>query len=275
MRCPCLPRGLFPLLFLGATTLLGCGDAMTPAVSDVNATPGDVLEPRAPDEIPPVTPPAAEAAEPAATEPAAPPTSSDADTPSAAVEPVVMPADLTAFAAATESEAPPSDEAAAVDLVPMTFDAYLAQAATNPSARLTVVDAWATWCGPCKENFPHLVDMHKKYADKGLAAVSLSMDDPSDAAAVAEAKAFLTEQKATFTNVLLKEDFGVGFERFGINAIPAVFIYGPDGKEIRRFTGDDTRNQFTYEEVDQVVALLLEGKPLPDNAPGIAPPATP
>ena len=93
----------------------------------------------------------------------------------------------------------------------MSFDEYLSKAVTKPEAKLTIVDAWATWCGPCKENFPHLVEMHKKYASKGLNVVSLSMDDPTDAAAVKEAKAFLEKMDATFTNVLLKEDFGVGF----------------------------------------------------------------
>ena len=48
---------------------------------------------------------------------------------------------------------------------------------------------------------------------------------------MAEAEKFLKEKKAAFTNVLLDENFGDGFEKLNINAIPAVFVYGPDGKE--------------------------------------------
>ena len=80
---------------------------------------------------------------------------------------------------------------------------------------------------------------------------------------VDEAREFLKEKKAVFTNFLLDEDFGVGFEKLDVGAIPAVFLFGPDGKEVKRFTMDDTENQFTYEEVEKVVAALLDGKPIP------------
>ncbi|MFI5456673.1 MAG: TlpA family protein disulfide reductase, partial [Isosphaerales bacterium] len=88
----------------------------------------------------------------------------------------------------------------------------------------------------------------------------LSLDDPTDKAAVAEAEKFLKQKKAVFTNVLLDENFGEGFEKLNINSIPAVFVYGPDGKEVKRFTMDDTKNQFTYEEVEKAVVALLHGK---------------
>jgi hypothetical protein len=77
---------------------------------------------------------------------------------------------------------------------------------------------------------------------------------------VAEAERFLKEKKAAFTNVLLDENFGDGFDKLNINAIPAVFIFGPDGKEVKRFTMDDPKNQFTYDDVEKAVASLLDAK---------------
>ncbi len=130
----------------------------------------------------------------------------------------------------------------------------------NPEVKYTIVDAWSTTCGPCKENFPHVVAMHKKFAPKGLAVISLSLDDPTDKAAVAEAEKFLKEKKAVFTNVLLDENEGAGFDKLNINTIPAVFLFGPDGKEVKRFTMDDPNNQFTYDEVEKAVAHLLDAK---------------
>ena len=130
-------------------------------------------------------------------------------------------------------------------------------ASPSRGAKLTIVDAWATTCGPCKENFPHLVEMHAKYAAKGLDVISLSLDDVEDAKALAEAESFLREKHAAFTNVVLKEEFGAGFEKLDINAIPAVFLYGPDGKEVKRFTMDDPNNQFTYDEVEKDVVARL------------------
>ncbi len=67
----------------------------------------------------------------------------------------------------------------------------------------------------------------------------------------------LLEKRAKFLNILLDEDFGVGFDKLDINAIPAVFIYGPDGKLIKRYTMDDPSNQFTYAQVEKDVARLM------------------
>jgi thiol-disulfide isomerase/thioredoxin len=149
--------------------------------------------------------------------------------------------------------------ASAVKLERLTWN-QLKQRLANPHVKYTIVDAWSTTCGPCKENFPHVVAMHQKYSPKGLAVISLSLDDPTDKAAVAEAERFLKEKKAVFSNVLLDENFGDGFDKLNINAIPAVFIFGPDGKEVRRFTMDDPNNQFTYDDVEKAVGELLRSK---------------
>jgi thiol-disulfide isomerase/thioredoxin len=151
------------------------------------------------------------------------------------------------------------DSADAVKLERLTWK-QLQERLANKHVKYTMIDAWSTTCGPCKENFPHVLEMHRKYAGKGLAVISLSFDDPSDKAAVAEAERFLKEKKAVFTNVLLDDKSGDGFEKFNVNTIPAVFLYGPDGKEVKRFTMDDPDNQFTYDEVDKALAALLNGK---------------
>jgi thiol-disulfide isomerase/thioredoxin len=137
----------------------------------------------------------------------------------------------------------------------------LTQKLANKEVKYTLVDAWSTTCGPCKENFPHVLEMSRKYGSRGLSVISLSLDDPADKDAVAEAEKFLKQKKAHVTNVLLDEAFGDGFDKLSINGIPAVFIYGPDGKEVKRFTMDDPNNQFTYDEVEKAVVALLAAKP--------------
>jgi thiol-disulfide isomerase/thioredoxin len=229
-----LRRGLALAAALG---LAGCNDTVSPPTVSVTPTPSEVLNPQGPD---------------AHKEAGA----AKAET---AVKSIVA-------AKSLEAVAPPAADDVA--LVPLSYDKFRSDVLTNPKAKLTLVDAWATWCGPCKENFPHLVEMHRKYADKGLAVVSLSLDTPSDAKAVDEAKAFLREKGAHFTNVLLDAKESEGFDRLDINGIPAVFLFDPTGKEIRRFTMDNPDRQFTYDQVEQVVQLLLDGKPLPADAGG-------
>ena len=152
------------------------------------------------------------------------------------------------------------EAAGEVRLERLNWKQFQTRLSAGPKIKYTLVDAWSTTCGPCKENFPHVLEMHRKFAKKGLKVVSLSLDDPEDSAAVAEAEKFLKEKKSVITNVLLDEGSGGGFEKLNINAIPAVFVYGPDGKEVKRFTMDDTRNQFTYDEVEKAISALLDAK---------------
>lgn len=157
-----------------------------------------------------------------------------------------------------------------VKLVPAKWAEYQKLVVPGEGQRFTLVDAWATWCAPCKENFPHVVEMHEKYAVKGLKVVSLSLDDMSDAKAVKEATEFLVSKKALFTNLLMNEEPEFAFEKLDISAIPSVFIYDAKGKEVKRFTLEDPNNLFTYEQVEKTIQALLDGKPLPEFKKGKA-----
>jgi thiol-disulfide isomerase/thioredoxin len=153
-----------------------------------------------------------------------------------------------------------SDGAGKVKLEKLSWSEFQTRLRENQKIKYTMVDVWSTTCGPCKENFPHVLEMNKKYASKGLQVVSLSLDDPEDTAAVKEAKKFLESKKSTIMNVLLDEASGGGFEKLNINTIPAVFLFGPDGKEVKRFTMDDTKNQFTYDDVEKALEKLFDAK---------------
>jgi len=123
--------------------------------------------------------------------------------------------------------------------------------------QIVVVDMWATWCLPCIERFPHMVELAQKYADQDVEFVSLCLDDRDDEDSIALAKRFLTEQRARFPNFLMDEVVTQAFEKLDLLGIPAVLIYGPDGSLRYRLTGDDPNNQFTDADVDNAIEELL------------------
>ena len=123
--------------------------------------------------------------------------------------------------------------------------------------KVVLVDFWATWCAPCLAQFPHTVELHRKYQDGGLAVISVSLDDPSEAAHVRE---FLQEQEADFDNLL--SEYGGGTEAvdaFGLpGSVPYYRVYGRAG-ELRHEFGVDAQaeRQFTPADIEAAVTELL------------------
>lgn len=158
-----------------------------------------------------------------------------------------------------EGLASASSESSSIDLVPLTLDQWHAEIA-GFEGKIVVSDMWATWCIPCIEKFPHMVELSHRYADRGVQFISTSLDDPTDNEAIAYAREFLVEQHATFPNYLINENITDTFEGLDLMSIPAVFIYGRDGELRYRLTADDPNNQFTDQDVeDAIEGLLAEG----------------
>lgn len=88
--------------------------------------------------------------------------------------------------------------------------------------KLVLIDFWATWCGPCMHEAPHMVAINEKYGTKGLVLLGISLDQ--DAAAMTQgAKA----AKLNWPQVI---DGGKFSAMFGVDSIPRTFLVGPDGK---------------------------------------------
>jgi thiol-disulfide isomerase/thioredoxin len=123
--------------------------------------------------------------------------------------------------------------------------------------KVIVVDVWASWCGPCKKKFPDFLALHAKYADKGLVCLSVALDDAEEEKA---ALAFLTKVKSTIPNYRLSEGKEAGFKKFGLQSIPAVYVFDRDNRRAVKLSNDDPdKDPFTYEkDIEPLVARLLE-----------------
>ena len=80
--------------------------------------------------------------------------------------------------AATEGEAAPAMRAKLLDGTAVSL--------ADDLGKVVVVNMWATWCAPCREEMPALDAYYRAHRDEGLVLVALSMDDPKDEAKVRE-----------------------------------------------------------------------------------------
>ena len=126
---------------------------------------------------------------------------------------------------------------------------------TEHKGRVVVVDTWATWCAPCVQEFPELVKLHKAYHARGVACISVSVDSPK---AREQALEFLEHQQATFDNYIMTDGEHAWWDEWNIKSIPVVMVFDRDGELVKKFDNDDPDNQFTYADVEKLVAELVE-----------------
>jgi thiol-disulfide isomerase/thioredoxin len=139
----------------------------------------------------------------------------------------------------------------AVTLRRVSYDG-MGDAVKGSRGKVVLVDFWGSFCGPCKAEFPRLVELHQRHAREGLAAMSVSLDVPDDPAAEAAAKAFLVRQRATFTNLLLAETPAVWQPKLKTNSVPCVFLFDRKGR--LRYRWNDGGH---YDEIGTRVTELL------------------
>lgn len=91
---------------------------------------------------------------------------------------------------------------------------------------ITVIDFWASWCGPCRQEMPNLVDTYNKYKDKGLGIVGVSLDEDKDQWTNA-----VSSMNMTWTQLSdLQGWHNSAAQMYGIQAIPFTIIVDKTGR---------------------------------------------
>lgn len=96
----------------------------------------------------------------------------------------------------------------------------------------TLILFWATWCIPCREEFPAIDQLQKKYPDKKFKVITISQDSPRS---LAKVKSFVKSQKFNFT--WLTDPNGEISSKLLVNSIPHALLADRQGKVIYTHTG--------------------------------------
>jgi peroxiredoxin len=116
--------------------------------------------------------------------------------------------------------------------------AAVAKIAKNDTNKLTLVNLWATWCGPCVAELPELVTMHRMYRTRHFQLVTISLDELSKQD---DALKVLKENHLSAKNFILSSDdrdkFAEALDRDWPGPVPYTVLIAPGGKILYRKTG--------------------------------------
>lgn len=108
--------------------------------------------------------------------------------------------------------------------------------------KYVLVDFWASWCGPCRMESPVIAEVYKKYKGDRFDVVSIAVWDKRDATLRA-----IEEDGSTWPQILDAQT--IPTELYGIQGIPHIILFGPDGTIVAR----DLRGDNLKEKVAEVM----------------------
>lgn len=114
--------------------------------------------------------------------------------------------------------------------------------------QIVLINYWATWCEPCREEMPGLARMAQEFAPKGLAVVGVAMDDGSDARA--QVRAFATRMTVPYP-IAFPAAASLGPREI---ALPTSVLIDRQGRIIKTYAGAVERDDFA----NDVSAALAE-----------------
>lgn len=112
--------------------------------------------------------------------------------------------------------------------------------------KVVVVDFWATWCGPCRQEIPGYIDLQRKYGKDGLIIVGVSLDQAGPTVVEEFVKKFAVNYQMVMGDDEVQAAFG------GMEAIPTTFLIDRAGQMRDRKVGAEPTEE--YER--KIIALL-------------------
>ncbi len=177
------------------------------------------------------------------------PTSATAPAAAPASAPAATPATATSASETAATPAAPPAEALGIQPLPFSRIVEIVQKAQG---QVVFFHVYASWCGPCRVEFPEVVELGKRYRAQGLKMVLVSVDERRG-----DLETFLRPHNANMVSPAYlmtgpQQEFATGLRTLGAHfegGIPYTAVYGRDGKLVTEWTG--SRNMAHFERVIQ------------------------
>jgi peroxiredoxin len=105
---------------------------------------------------------------------------------------------------------------------------------SNYSGKVLLVNLWATWCGPCRQETPELVKLHKEFRSQGVEVIGLSTENPESSADLV--REFVHDYNVDYRVGWATNEVAIALMQ-GRDAIPQSFIISRSGRILKRFVG--------------------------------------
>jgi len=136
-------------------------------------------------------------------------------------------------------------ESSDIDAQPVTLDQY--------KGKVVLVDFWATWCGPCRGELPHILAAYDKFHGKGFDILSISLDYADKTTADAYREWIKEKGMDKWRHVYDQKDWNSPIvESYLVRGIPNPILIGRDGSLIAM--GDDLRGEKLSETVEKALS---------------------
>ena len=122
--------------------------------------------------------------------------------------------------------------------------------------QVVLVDFWATWCGPCLQELPHIQAIHQKYRDQGLVVLAVSTDIQKGVV-----QPFISKNEYTFPVLYADSEIQ---SNYGVSGIPTVYIIDRQGSIRFHHVGYGPGGE---KKLEEVVEQLLVEKTLAASVP--------
>jgi cytochrome c biogenesis protein CcmG/thiol:disulfide interchange protein DsbE len=105
---------------------------------------------------------------------------------------------------------------------------------SNYAGKVLLVNLWATWCGPCRQETPELVKLNKEFRSQGLEVIGLSTENPDESAD--QVREFVQNYKVDYRVGWSGSQVAIALMQ-GRDAIPQSFVISRSGRIVKRFVG--------------------------------------